>query len=143
MARKTPLAVAAMLAVFGLGAADRTLLPMAAAAEIHPGHALDGRASYYAPHFAGRLMASGERFDPNSDSAAHRTLPFGTRVRITNPANGRTAEATIRDRGPYSGRRIFDLSPRTADELGMRRSGVARVVARPLGREFEEVAEAR
>ncbi|TDH58346.1 septal ring lytic transglycosylase RlpA family protein [Dankookia rubra] len=132
-----------MLAVFGLGAADRTLLPVAAAAGIDDGHALDGQASYYAPQFSGRPMANGQRFDPASNTAAHRTLPFGTRVRLTNTANGRTAEVVIADRGPFSHRRIFDLSPRTADELGMRRAGVARVVAQPLGRQYEEVAEAR
>jgi len=132
-----------MLAVFGFGAADRTLLPQAAADELHAGHALEGQASYYAPHFAGRPMANGDRFNPASNTAAHRTLPFGTRVQLTNLANGRTAEVVIADRGPYTHRRIFDLTPQTADELGMRRSGVARVQARPLGRGFEEVAEAR
>ncbi|WP_431268767.1 septal ring lytic transglycosylase RlpA family protein [Dankookia sp. P2] len=140
---RIPLAVAAMLAAFGLGAADRTFLPVAAAADLQAGHELDGHASYYAPHFAGRPMANGQRFDPGANTAAHRTLPFGTRVRLTNTANGRTAEVVIADRGPFSHRRIFDLSPRTAEELGMRRAGVARVVAQPLGPPYEEVAEAR
>ncbi|MBW8269531.1 septal ring lytic transglycosylase RlpA family protein [Caldovatus sp. SYSU G05006] len=91
-----------------------------------------GEASYYHPRFAGRPMANGEPFDTGSDSAAHRTLPLGTRATVTNLENGRTAEVTIEDRGPYVRGRIIDVSPATAEELGMRRSGTAPVEVRPL-----------
>lgn len=86
-----------------------------------------GVASYYARHFNGRRMANGERFDPHSDTIAHRSLPFGTRVRITNLATGRSVLGTVRDRGPYSRGRMLDVSPRIAGELGMLRSGLATV----------------
>lgn len=92
-----------------------------------------GEASYYHSRFEGRRMANGERFDPDSDSAAHRTLPFGTRARVTNLANGRTAEVTIEDRGPYVRGRIIDVTPETAGQLGMRESGTAPVEVRPVG----------
>lgn len=91
-----------------------------------------GEASYYHPRFAGRPMANGEPFDAVSDSAAHRTLPLGTTARVTNLENGRTAEVTIEDRGPYVRGRIIDVSPSTAEELGMRRSGTAPVEVRPI-----------
>jgi rare lipoprotein A len=87
----------------------------------------DGVASYYGESFAGRRTASGERFDPQAFTAAHRDLPFGTRIRVTNLDNGRTVVVRINDRGPYAGGRIVDVSWAAARELGMLRSGVARV----------------
>jgi rare lipoprotein A len=89
--------------------------------------AQDGIASYYGQSFAGRRTASGERFDPRKLTAAHRELPFGTRVRVTNLANGRSVTVRINDRGPYAGGRVVDLSWEAARELDMLRSGVARV----------------
>jgi rare lipoprotein A len=97
-----------------------------------------GVASYYARHFTGRRMANGGRFDPQSDTIAHRTLPFGTTVRVTNLHNGRTATGVVMDRGPWTRGRIVDLSPRIAHNLDMIRSGVARVEVVAV-----EVAEAR
>jgi rare lipoprotein A len=76
-------------------------------------------------------MASGRRFDPRSDSAANRTLPLGTRARVTNLENGRTGTVTVEDRGPHVPGRILDVSPRTAQELGMRERGVAPVEVVP------------
>jgi rare lipoprotein A len=87
----------------------------------------DGVASYYGRGFDGRRTASGERFDMNNLTAAHRTLSFGTRVMVTNKANGRSVEVTINDRGPYIGGRTIDLSKGAAREIGMLGSGVARV----------------
>jgi rare lipoprotein A len=98
-----------------------------------------GVASYYARHFTGRRMANGQRFDPHSDTIAHRSLPFGTVVRVTNLHNGRTATGVVLDRGPWTRGRIVDLSPRIAQNLDMMRSGVARVEVVPV----VEVAEAR
>jgi len=77
-------------------------------------------------------MANGARFNPQSNVAAHRTLPLGTRAEVTNLENGRTSEVRIEDRGPYVGGRVIDLTPRTAEELGMRHQGVALVEVRPV-----------
>lgn len=101
-----------------------------------------GVASYYARHFAGRRMANGERFDPHSDTIAHPSLPLGTRVRITNLANGRSVHATVRDRGPFRRGRVLDVSPRIAGELGMLRAGLATVAVWPA-EPLTEIAEAR
>ena len=91
-----------------------------------------GEASYYAPRFNGRRTASGERFDVNSNIAAHRDLPLGSTARVTNLENGRSAEVRVEDRGPYARGRIIDLSPATADQLGMRQQGTAQVEVQPL-----------
>ena len=89
-------------------------------------HALNGGASRYAEMLAGRPTASGEPYHPDSLTAAHRTLPFGTRVRVTNRGNGRSVIVRINDRGPFRpAGRIIDLSGRAARELGF--TGVARV----------------
>ena len=91
-----------------------------------------GAASYYHARFNGRQMASGERFNPNSTAAAHRTLPFGTVALVTNLTNGQSTTVIIQDRGPHVRGRILDVSPRTADELGMRSAGVAAVELRAI-----------
>ncbi|MFM7379367.1 MAG: septal ring lytic transglycosylase RlpA family protein [Erythrobacter sp.] len=78
-----------------------------------------GSASYYAAKFDGRRTASGERFDNGAMTAAHRTLPFGTLVRVTNLANGRSVIVRINDRGPFSAGRMIDVSRAAADELGL------------------------
>jgi rare lipoprotein A len=96
-----------------------------------------GDASYYGSEFNGRRMANGRRFDPRSTSVAHRTLPFGTKVLVTNLGNGRSATATVEDRGPFIRGRIIDLSPRLAEHLGMIMQGVAPVEVTPV-----ELAEA-
>jgi rare lipoprotein A len=91
-----------------------------------------GKASYYAQRFAGRRMANGEPMRPQSNNAASRTLPLGTHALVTNLENGRAAEVVIKDRGPYTGDRIIDLSPATAEVLGMVDDGVATVKVVPL-----------
>ena len=91
-----------------------------------------GGASYYHPRFEGRPMANGERFDAQSNSAASRTLPLGTTARVTNTETGRSATVEVEDRGPYAGNRILDVSPRVAEELGMKRDGTARVEVAPV-----------
>ncbi len=87
-----------------------------------------GIASYYGRRFHGRQTASGQRFDMHAMTAAHRTLPFGSRVRVTNPRNGRSVVVHINDRGPYIGGRTIDLSRAAAEELGMIQAGVGPVV---------------
>jgi rare lipoprotein A len=90
-------------------------------------HAEFGYASFYASRFHGRATASGKRYDERALTAAHRTLPFGTRVRVTNLANARSIVVTVTDRGPFRTRRLIDVSRRAARELGFERAGTARV----------------
>ena len=86
-----------------------------------------GEASWYGPGFFGNRTASGEVLRPGSLTAAHRTLPFGTKVRVTNRWNGRSAVVRINDRGPFHGARLIDLAHGAAQELGLVASGTARV----------------
>jgi rare lipoprotein A len=86
-----------------------------------------GQASWYGPGFFGNRTANGEVFRPGTMTAAHRTLPFGTRVRVTNLNNGRVAVVRINDRGPFHGNRVIDLGHGAAKELGVISSGLARV----------------
>ena len=86
-----------------------------------------GTASYYGPGLAGNPTASGEPFDPGALTAAHRTLPFGSRVRVTNAANDRSVIVRINDRGPFAKRRIIDVSKAAARKLGMIEEGTATV----------------
>jgi rare lipoprotein A len=88
-------------------------------------------ASYYSQ---GQRTASGARFNPNGFTAAHRSLPFGTRVRVTNRSNGRSVIVTINDRGPFVRGRIIDLSRGAAQAISMTGAGVARVSLEVLGR---------
>jgi rare lipoprotein A len=91
-----------------------------------------GIATYYARKFTDRRMADGSRFDPHSDSAASKTLPLGSRAEVVNLDNGRKAIVTIRDRGPHVRGAIIDVSPKTAEQLGMMHRGRARVRVTPL-----------
>ena len=86
-----------------------------------------GVASFYGRKFNGRMTASGERFDMTELTAAHRTLPFGSRVRVTNLANGESVIVRINDRGPYSGNRVIDLSRAAATEIGLIGRGSGKV----------------
>ena len=87
----------------------------------------EGVASWYGDPFHGRRTASGEVYDMDGPTAAHKTLPFGTRLLILNLDNGRSTELTVNDRGPFVGARIIDVSRRGARELGMIGPGLARV----------------
>lgn len=89
-----------------------------------------GLASWYGPGFHGRPTASGEKFDMHQLTAAHRTLPFGTIVRVQSLVNGRTVDVRINDRGPHIGRRVIDLSRAAAQSLGLidARTGIKPVV---------------
>lgn len=91
-----------------------------------------GKASWYGPGFHGKKTANGERFDMNTLTAAHRTLPISSRVRVTNLANGKSVVVRINDRGPYHGNRVMDLSKAAAQELGFIRTGTAQVKIEPL-----------
>jgi rare lipoprotein A len=86
-----------------------------------------GKASWYGRHHQGKLTASGERFDMNELTAAHRSLPLDTKAKVTNLENGRSVEVTVNDRGPYVKGRVIDLSAQAAKELGLKKQGVGRV----------------
>lgn len=87
----------------------------------------EGNASFYGGKFHGRKTASGAIFNKHAMTAAHRNLPFGTRVRVTHVHNGRSVVVTINDRGPFVKSRIIDVSRAAAEQLGMVQQGVARV----------------
>ena len=86
-----------------------------------------GMASYYGKAFAGRRTASGERFDPAQLTAAHRTLPFGSQVRVTHQRSGQSVMVRINDRGPFHGSRVIDVSEAAARQLGLIGPGTGKV----------------
>lgn len=88
----------------------------------------EGKASYYSNDFEGSPTANGETFDPQKMTAAHKFLPFGTQVKVSNPENDHNVMVRINDRGPYADNRIIDLSPRAAEKLGIKEQGVARII---------------
>jgi rare lipoprotein A len=109
--------------------AGRTYTP-----ETNEEYTAEGMASWYGDDFHGRLTANGEVFDMNAITAAHPTLPIPSYVRVTNLANRKSIIVRINDRGPYHGNRVIDLSHKTADLLGFRGNGVARVRVDYVGR---------
>ncbi len=131
MARIAPAAAfAAMFAIAASALADT-------ATRARPGDDTSGRvqrgeASYYHPSLHGRTMANGEPFDMRSNSAASRTLPLGTVARVRNLETGQIAIVQIEDRGPFAKGRVLDVSPRTAERLGMKHDGVAPVEIAPI-----------
>ena len=99
-----------------------------AAAQVKPGAVFTGKATYYGGRFHGKKTANGELFDMHKLTAAHRTLPFGTEVEVTNLKNGKEVTVRINDRGPWGDkRRIIDVSQAAAMKLGMLRDGVVNV----------------
>ncbi|MCL4768471.1 MAG: septal ring lytic transglycosylase RlpA family protein [Hyphomicrobiaceae bacterium] len=110
-------------------AAART--PRRSASAVAAGTTLSGIASYY---WQPQKVASGGWFNPSAMTAAHKTLPFGTRVRVTNARNGRSVDVTINDRGPYIAGRIIDLSAGAAGVIGMKSAGIAPVKVEVLGK---------
>jgi rare lipoprotein A (peptidoglycan hydrolase) len=91
-----------------------------------------GLASWYGKRFRGKRTASGTRFDPKQLTAAHRTLPLGSQAKVTCLKTGKSVIVTINDRGPFSAKRIIDLSRAAAKKLGMISSGVALVQVEPI-----------
>ena len=120
--------VAACLTLsFSLSAA---VLPQAYAHGVQP---LAGVASWYGPGFHGRTTANGERYNMNDMTAAHKSLKFGTKVKVTNDRNGKSVTVRINDRGPYVGSRIIDLSKGAAEAIDMIGSGTAAVTVEVVG----------
>lgn len=110
-----------------------TLLAGCASHDIDPrGYDETGTASYYGSRHHGKRTASGEAFDQHGLTAAHRSLPFGTRVLVTNLKNDRSVVVRINDRGPHTRGRLIDLSRAAALSLDMLRSGTARVRVQSL-----------
>jgi rare lipoprotein A len=107
--------------------------PSATPASIAPRGVETGQASWYGKAHQGHLTASGERFDMHALTAAHRTLPFGTIVRVTHLKTGRSVDVRINDRGPYHSGRIIDLSYEAARKLGIVGRGTARVKVTVIG----------
>ena len=114
------LMVVAALAVSGCGGGSGE-------PSTEPGSVEEGEASYYAHKYHGRTTANGETYDENKMTAAHKTLPFGTTVRVTNLANGKKVVVRINDRGPFVKGRIIDLSFKAAGELDYISRGVVKV----------------
>ena len=93
------------------------------------GTKISGDASYYGKGFDGKKTASGEIFDQNALTCAHRSLPFGTKLKVTRKSNGKSVVVRVNDRGPYSKKRILDLSVAAAKQLDLEKAGHAEVVA--------------
>ena len=91
-----------------------------------------GGASWYGPGFNGKRAASGQIFNQDAMTAAHRSLPFGTKLRVTDQRTGKTVQVTINDRGPFHGKRIIDLSKGAANKLGFRNRGTTSVCIEAL-----------
>jgi rare lipoprotein A len=111
------------------GAVDITEIEIPVEAEPEPALRTlgTGISSFYGKRFAGRLTANGERFNPSQLTAAHKTLPFGTIVQVTNPRNGKSVTVRINDRGPYAHGRSIDLSRAAAKMIGLVQRGHGKV----------------
>ena len=120
-----PVAVAVTLPVTAKALATEAKPPAAPASDIV-------EASYYGAELAGNPTASGEAFDPELLTAAHRTLPFGSLVQVTDALSGRAVIVRINDRGPFHGDRAIDLSEAAARQIGMLASGAGKVTLRLL-----------
>lgn len=101
--------------------------PALARSHHHAGDRLSGPASWYGEHWRGRPTANGERFNPGAVTCAHRTLPFNSRVRVTNLRSGVSIVARINDRGPYARRRVLDCTEHVATLLHYHDAGVVPV----------------
>ncbi len=137
MLRAITLATLATLLLAGCTTREPVERPPASAPTPAPAKATysaEGLASFYGKRHHGKRTANGETFDQHAMTAAHRTLPFGTWVRVTHLASGRSVEVRINDRGPYGRGRIIDLSHKAATELGIVRQGVSRVRIEQLDR---------
>lgn len=113
--------------VVSVAAVAAALLSVSTAA-----YAQCGGASWYGPGFNGKRAASGEVFNENAMTAAHRSLPFGTKLLVTDQLTGKHINVTINDRGPYHGKRIIDLSKAAASQLGFRNRGTTSVCIEQL-----------
>ena len=109
-------------------ASEQARVPAKPVADGSDGEIARGLASWYGDKFHGRRTANGERFDMHALTAAHPSLPFGTRLMVRNPDNGREVTVRVNDRGPFAGARIIDLSRAAAQAIGLLEAGVGTVV---------------
>ena len=100
-----------------------------------------GKASYYGKAHHGKKTASGKRFNMHAMTAAHRSLPFGTQLKVTSKDTGKSVNVTINDRGPYAGGRILDLSQEAARQLGMIKRGVGQVTIERIEKRVNKLTE--
>ena len=107
--------------------ASTMLLALAACGGSKSAFIQSGQGSYYADKFAGKPTASGTPYRPGKLTAAHNTLPFGTKIKVTNTRTGRSVKVTVNDRGPHVKGRIVDLSKKAANKIGLVEAGVAPV----------------
>ena len=135
MVRKSSL-LALLIATASLAGPAQPILADGTAAATAPAnppiHKQQGVASYYGKHFAHKKTASGEPLDPNKKTAASKTLPIGTKAKVTNKENGKSTEVVVTDRGPYVKDRIIDVTPKAAEELDMKKEGVTPVEVKPI-----------
>lgn len=128
-----------------VSANKRALVKKKSLKELHKhtarSHYQSGVASYYADKFNGRRTANGEKFSNSEMTAAHKTLPFGTLVEVTNMRNGRSVVVRVNDRGPYAHARVVDLSKAAARQLGMQHTGTAQVKLAVLDKNTQVVRE--
>jgi rare lipoprotein A len=101
-------------------------------APAHQSHKQKGRISYYHPRLAGKKMANGEAFRPESNAAASKVLPLGSKAKVTNLENGKSETVEIKDRGPAVPGRVLDVSPATADKLDMKKDGTVPAEITPI-----------
>jgi rare lipoprotein A len=121
-----------LLALAGILAGCGSSVPRFTSGQTVEAGELAGIASYYAEEFHGRKTANGEVFDMHAFTAAHRTLPFNTIVKVTNRDNGKSVVVRINDRGPFKDNRVIDLSLSAAKAIGMIGSGTAPVIIEVL-----------
>ncbi len=122
----------AVVALLGSGCASAPPSQRSVGASVTPSGPSVGIASYYGKQYHGRKTASGERFNMHELTAAHRTLPFGTNLKVTNLANDRSVVVRVNDRGPFKRDRILDVSLEAARRLQMVTAGTTRVRIEPL-----------
>ena len=108
------------------------VMPKGKPAVDHSGRKERGHASYYAANFAGRKMANGHKMNSNQHVAASKTLPLGTTTKVTRLETGKTTTVTVQDRGPFVGGRVVDVSPKAAEQLDLKKQGVAPVEIAPI-----------
>lgn len=125
-----------LVAAITLGLAVGGCFDRGALRDASPGRRATAVASWYGEPFHGRLTASGERYDMHGFTAAHRTLPFGTRLKVTSAETGRSSVVTVNDRGPFVDGRDLDLSYGAAKEIGLVGEGVGRVAVEVMGRDL-------
>jgi rare lipoprotein A len=123
--------IACLISAVGLSLAALAQAPAAKSASQKSTNETTGLCSYYARKHNGKITASGEKFDNNAMTAAHRKLPMGTKLKVTNLANGKSVIVKVNDRGPFVKGRLLSVTRRAADELDFRKQGVTKVSFEP------------